>query len=108
MAGVCLLLASCGGSSNSSGPPPPLPNDQTGSLVPLSTTNTSPANCYISDIATCSPTSGTVGAHPITALAAATIGSLNFLYWGDGGGEYLFHNSINNTSLLSDVVYNNN
>ena len=83
MAGVFLLLASCGGSSNSSGPPPPLPNDQIGSISP---TNNSLANCYISDTLACA-SAQTTGANPITALAAATIGSANFLYWGDGGGN---------------------
>ena len=100
MAGVFLLLASCGGSSNSSGPPPPLPNDQTGSLVPLSTTNTSPANCYISDTLACA-SAQTTGANPITALAAATFGSgsssTNTLYWGDGGGNIYYYQNPSST-----------
>jgi hypothetical protein len=92
-AAVFLLLSACGGSSSSSGPPPPLPNDQTGSLVSLYPTyNNSPANCYISDNAVCSPS--TTGANPITALAAATISSNNFLYWGDGGGNIYSTSSL--------------
>ena len=90
LAFVFLLVASCGGNSSSSGPPPPLPNDLTGSISP---TNNILANCYISDISACS--SNQTGANPITALAAATIGSTNFLYWGDGGGN------IYSTSPLS-------
>ena len=78
-----LALSTCGGGSSSSGPPPPLPNGQTGSIVAAEAS--SPANCYISDIAACS--SPYKGADAITALAAATVGTTNVLYWGDGGGN---------------------
>ena len=85
-----LALSTCGGGSSSSGPPPPLPNGQTGSIVAAAL---APANCYISDVKTSCNTStntSTTGTNPITALAAATIGSTgttNVLYWGDGGGN---------------------
>ena len=92
LAFVFLMVASCGGSSSSSGPPPPLPNDQIGSISP---TNNTLANCYISDILACS--SNQTGANPITALAAATIGSANFLYWGDGGGDIYYDQSPTHT-----------
>ena len=97
LAFVFLLVASCGGSSSSSGPPPPLPNDQIGSISP---TNNSLANCYISDISACSSTQ-TTGTNPITALAAATIGSTNFLYWGDGGGNIYSTSSLLTTPPTS-------
>ena len=98
LAFVFLMVASCGGNSSSSGPPPPLPNDLTGSISP---TNNTLANCYISDISACS--SNPTGTNPITALAAATIGSTNFLYWGDGGGDIYFYQNPTSTppSLLS-------
>ncbi len=82
---VLLALSACGGGSNSSGPPPPLPNGQTGSIVAAEAS--SPANCYISDIAAACSSASYKGADAITALAAATVGSTNVLYWGDGGGN---------------------
>ncbi len=87
--GVCcvgaglLTLMSCGGSSNSSGPLVPLPNGQIGSL---NYANGSLANCFVSDLAACSSTNY-LGANPISALAAATISSANYLYWGDSAGN---------------------
>ncbi len=80
-----LALSTCGGGSSSSGPPPPLPNGQTGSIVAAEAS--SPANCYISDIAAACSSASYKGADAITALAAATVGSTNVLYWGDGGGN---------------------
>ena len=92
-----LVLSACGGGSNSSGPPPPLPNGQTGSIEAAETS--SAANCYISDINPCSisTTTGSVGTNAITALAAATVGSTNVLYWGDHGGNIYFLSPVSST-----------
>ena len=84
-----LVLSACGGGSNSSGPPPPLPNGQTGSIEAAETS--SPANCYIQDTTTCGTSSSYTGTNPITALAAATVGTTNLLYWGDGGGKIYYY-----------------
>ena len=89
-----LVLSACGGGSNSSGPPPPLPNGQTGSIEAAETS--SPANCYISDTAACSTTT-VVGTNAITALAAATVGATNILYWGDNGGNIYFLYPVSST-----------
>ncbi len=88
-----LVLSACGGGSNSSGPPPPLPNSQTGSIVAAEPK--SPANCYIQDTAPCSTSSPVTGTNAITALAAATVGSTNLLYWGDGGGKIYSYSNPN-------------
>ena len=83
-----LVLSACGGGSNSSGPPPPLPNGQTGSIEAADLTL---ANCYIQDTTTCGTSSSYTGTNPITALAAATVGTTNLLYWGDGGGKIYYY-----------------
>ena len=88
-----LVLSACGGGSNSSGPPPPLPNGQTGSIEAAETS--SPANCYIQDTTTCGTSSSYTGTNPITALAAATVGTPNVLYWGDGGGNIYSYSNPN-------------
>jgi hypothetical protein len=81
---LCLLLSGCSGSTNFSGSTPALPSGQTGSVFPL---GAAPGDCYVSDISSCSSTTGYQGTAKITALATVAYSSSNALFVGDANGN---------------------
>lgn len=85
---VVMILASCSGNTNSSGPAAPLPNGQTGSIVANESSN---GNCYLTTTSTspgfassCTTPLGTSG---VTALAAGSAASVNYLFMANKAGK---------------------